>query len=562
MINVKKFLEIALLPSNNDTAWLERAESAVEYLVRNGQETEIILFSNVGQTYVNAVLIPQSNLNSETLEQLEYAHIEPMAQWALDHVSGGGQPDRMYLSGPLQDRCQALNGGEQLIFRRHFTGVDKGPTRTELSQQLVQALDLYYMDEHNAYCRLDSHGDVKPIITLHDLSGLAAQPSAMLVTIEAEQLNRYMAVTETALAVKFDFTRYRPNGGFSGWHEPERGQHIGEHVRYHTGVEAGASFANGVLIVRPVLTKEMMIARHRRERDGTDKQYAIFKAHDWKNNQLAEVSCGPTALASYFDKDSPLPFQTTPAFFRPDVLLKYKSDSEKYTLDHRSISVRGGWYLKSYDVNEEGQVHAYLYDLANLPYSEQLYWQSFNEWPKAGISKRAYETDFEGNFSTMPDPLLDLKYEVAKLDKLAPDWWRPRGEAAVQAVHYPATASSEEWSNAMLALDQLVVEGFVVKTIRAKLQAQGRKPDVSWQSVRLLQEWLEQAGLDAEEAAATVEPLKRVHFLRSKTKGHLAETEKQALIKSAIKEHGSLAAHFRNLVAEVQNSFDRIIEKL
>ena len=305
-----------------------------------------------------------------------------------------------------------------------------------------------------------------------------------------------------------------------------------------------------------------MIARHRRERDGTDKQYAIFKAHDWKNNQLAEVSCGPTALASYFDKDSPLPFQTTPAFFRPDVLLKYKSDSEKYTLDHRSISVRGGWYLKSYDVNEEGQVHAYLYDLANLPYSEQLYWQSFNEWPKAGISKRAYETDFEGNFSTMPDPLLDLKYEVAKLDKLAPDWWRPRGEAAVQAVHYPATASSEEWSNAMLALDQLVVEGFVVKTIRAKLQAQGRKPDVSWQSVRLLQEWLEQAGLDAEEAAATVEPLKRVHFLRSKTKGHLAETEKQALIKSAIKEHGSLAAHFRNLVAEVQNSFDRIIEKL
>lgn len=562
MINIHKFLAIAVPPSNVDSAWLEGAESAVDYLVSNGRADEIILFSNVGQTYINAVLVPQTKLTTDAVKQLEHAHIDSTAQWAIEHVSGGGEPDHVYLSNPLDDRGQALDGGEQLVFRRHFTGVDKGPMRTELSQPLVQALDLYFMEEHNAYCRLDSHGDVVPIIKLYDLSELAAQPSAMLVTVEAEQLHRYMAVTETALAVKFDFTRYRPNGGFAGWHEPDRGQNTGEDISYHTGVEAGASFANGALIVRPVLTKEMIIVRHRREWDGTDKQYATFKAHDWKNNRITEVSCAPSALASYFDKDSPLPFQTTPAFFRADVLSKYKSDPEKYTLEHRSISARGGWYLKSYDVNEEGQVHAYLYDLATLPYSEQLYWQSFNEWPKAGISKRAFETDFEGNFSTMPDPLLDLKYEVSKLDKLAPDWWKPRGEAAAQAVHYPVTASPEEWANAMLALDQLVVEGFVVKALRTRLQVQGRKPDGSWGSLRLLQGWLEQSGLDAEDAAATVEPLKRVHFLRSKAKGHLAETEKQALIKLARKEHGSLAAHFRNLVAEVNVSFERIIEKL
>ena len=394
MVNIKEFLEIAVPPSNPDAAWLEGAESAVDYLVSNGRAGEIILFSNVGQTYINAVLIPQSNLTFEAVEQLEYAYIDPMAQWALGYVSGGGQPDRMYLSGPLEDRCQALDGGEQLIFRRHFTGVDKGPPRTELSQRLVQALDLYFMEEHNAYCRLDSHGDVEPIIKLHDLSRLATQSGAMLVTIEAEQLHRYMAVTETALAVKFDFTRYRPNGSFSGWHEPDRGQHTGKDISYHTGVEAGASFANGALMVRPILTKEMMIARYRREWDGTDKQYATFKAYDWKNKRTTEASCAPTALASYFDEGSPLPYQTTPAFFRPDVLLKYKSDPEKYTLEHRSIAARGGWYLKSYDVNEEGQVHAYLYDLATLPYSEQLYWQSFNEWPKAKARRGFSDSGF------------------------------------------------------------------------------------------------------------------------------------------------------------------------
>jgi hypothetical protein len=114
----------------------------------------------------------------------------------------------------------------------------------------------------------------------------------------------------------------------------------------------------------------------------------------------------------------------------------------------------------------------------------------------------------------------------------------------------------------MLALDQLVVEGFVVKALRSRLQAGGKKSDGGWGSIRLIQEWLLHSGLDADDAAATVEPLKRAHFLRSKAKGHLAETEKQALIKTARKEHGSLAAHFRDLVTQVQASFDRIIEKL
>lgn len=562
MINLKEFSEVAIPPANLESAWLEGAETAIDYLLRNGRSNDIILFSNVGQSYVNAVLVPLANLSPGALEQLEHAYVDPTAQWALGHVSGGGEPDRMYMSDPLDDRCGVFAGGEQLVFRRHFTGVDKGPPRTELSQRLVQALDLYFMEEHDGYCRLDSNGDVEPIISLHDLSGPARQPSATLVTIEAEQLHRYMAVTETALAVKFDFTRYKPDGIFTGWHEPARGQHSGEDISYHTGVQANASFANGALILRPVLTKEKLIDRHRREWNDTDKEYAIFKVYDWKNGRLAEISCAPTALSNYFQKDSPLPFQTTPAFFRPDVLVKYKSDPEKYTLEHRSISSRGGWYLKSYDVNEAGQVHAYLYDLANLPYSEQLYWQSFNEWPEAGISKRAFETDFEGNFSSIRDPLLDLKYEIAKLDKLKPEWWNPRGEAAAQALHYPITASPEEWSNAILALDQLTVEGFIAKALKRKLQAEGRNPDSSWASIRLLQDWMERAGLDTDDAAAAVEPLKHTHFLRSKVKGHLAGNEKQALIKAAKKEHGSLAAHFRKLVSDVQMSFDRIIEKL
>ena len=55
--------------------------------------------------------------------------------------------------------------------------------------------------------------------------------------------------------------------------------------------------------------------------------------------------------------------------------------------------------LNSYDVNEAGQVHAYISDLQALPNQEQVYWQSFNEEPKAKISERAFKNDFEGEWA-------------------------------------------------------------------------------------------------------------------------------------------------------------------
>lgn len=231
-------------------------------------------------------------------------------------------------------------------------------------------------------------------------------------------------------------------------------------------------------------------------------------------------------------------------------------------MEHRSIHSRGGWFLKTYDVNEAGQVHTYLCYLGDLPYKEQLYWQSFNEWPKAPLSKHAIETDFEGRFSTELDPLEHLKYEIAKLDDLQPAYWQQRGEALRRAVHYPLTASVEEWSNAILALDQLVIEGFATKPLRRRLADAARPVDKQWGTLKLLQEVLRAAGMDDDEAADIMMPLRMTHELRSKTKGHAAESEKAALVRKAKTDHGSLPAQFRAMVTQVQESVDRLVEFL
>ncbi|MBX9948743.1 MAG: hypothetical protein K2Y39_06260 [Candidatus Obscuribacterales bacterium] len=560
MIDIEQFIAVSIPPKDDTKIWLQDAAAGVDYVVANSKSDDVILYALVGQTYIHSVLGPLKNLNSPNLEDLQSALVDPDSSWGIEHQWGGGKKERMYLAAPFESPgCDSLVGGEQLVYRRRFDGVDKD-ARIEVSQRMVHALNLYWRDEEKAFCRLNEDGDVEPIIRFVSMTSRTGESNEMIVTINAGHLHKYMAVTEMALVMKFDFTRFH-SGEFGGWNGRGEILQPSENLLFHTDVQSGCSYANGVLVVLPAITQEQLIAESRREWSREDMQYATFKARDWKNKQDAEISCAPSALASYFEK-SPLPFQVTPAFFKPEVLQKYKADSEKYRLENRSISSRAGWYLKTYDVNDAGQVHTYLCYLGDLPYSEQLYWQSFNEWPKSDISKRAYETDIQGKWTTIKDPLVELKLAISKLDKKTPDWWLQRGDARAANVHYALTASPDEWANSILTLDQLVVEGFSTKGIRDLITGAGKEFDNQWASLRLIQEFLVAKGMLEVEAVSLLRPLKELHGLRSKVKGHSAETEKQELIKKARTDHGSLKNHFKDLVSKCEISFNRIVAEL
>ena len=280
-------------------------------------------------------------------------------------------------------------------------------------------LDLYYMDERRAYCRLDNRGDIEDVISVYDDEHSDPCQRVRTVTIRGHDLATYMALSNTSLVITFDFTRFVPES-FSGWNRQDEQIYQARDLYYRSRViPKHASYADGHLILHTKLTEDDLIEEWKAEEDVSIKQYASFKIIDGKNHRLVETSCGPDHIVSYVTK-SDLPWEISPAFFRPEVLQKYKQDPEKYTIHDHSISCRGAWYLKTYDINEAGQVHTYLRYLATLPYEEQLYWQSFNEWPKGSISKRAYQTDILGEFSTEDDPLAELKAMVQSLDRNPP----------------------------------------------------------------------------------------------------------------------------------------------
>jgi len=274
----------------------------------------------------------------------------------------------MYLEAPLVSVSDALSGGEKLIFRRRFMGVSHGPTPIELSQKLIHSLELHFVPERHAFCRLDCRGDIEDVVRLIHKDGESKWDFLDAVVIQRSELDKFMALSKQCLVIRFDFTRVRWDS-FSGWSELSRYSKNNTDLYYHGGSDDQASYCNGVMVVRPQVTVAELVRRWQAEEDRANKKYATFKIYDRKNNVNVETSCAPEFLSNYFQK-SDLPWKISPAFFRTEVLHRFKADPEKYALEERSISCRNAWYLKTYDINEAGQVHTYIGYLADLPYEE------------------------------------------------------------------------------------------------------------------------------------------------------------------------------------------------
>ncbi|MFY9855631.1 MAG: hypothetical protein WAK26_17305, partial [Terracidiphilus sp.] len=140
-------------------------------------------------------------------------------------------------------------------------------------------------------------------------------------------------------------------------------------------------------------------------------------------------------------------------------------------------------------------------------------------------------------------------------------WWTLHSEDAIGRSHYPITASPDEWANEILHLDQLIVEPFEKAWFKNELLQLGKKPDPKVGSLILTEECLAEWGQDRDEAKSVVSPLRTLHELRSKLKGHaIGESTQTQLRQQALNEHGSYKVHFRVLCGACDESLRKITE--
>jgi hypothetical protein len=559
--NLEKILSLSTEPEkkNDYDIWVKQND-IITFLEKEIGDENIIIYAVLPHVFIHAVLISETNLNDETVEDLLRWDHNPYSTWSFVVSS-----DDAWIEGPLaSSSSKILSKGEQIIYARSFDGDDSRSRYFELEQKISHVLDLHYVSESNAWCNLDRLGDIAELVKIIELEELPNNGSGTIIYMNKEVLGKYTSANDSLLCRMFDFTRYK-TGSFSGWgkqNEPinlsNENNLFGKLVVY----QGYGSYSRGFQIANISVPKQRVIDQSwGRFTPKENKQYAIFIAQDWKNNRIAEISCDPSCLANYFT-ESELPFEITPAFFKPEVLLKYKSDREKYHLDTRSVSCRGTWHLETFDVNDVGQVHTYLKYLGYLPYEEQLHWKQFNEEPKAPISKRAFATDFEGKFYDEYDPLPSLKYKLEKLHREKVDWWTLRGEESIKKVHIPYTNSRDEWADEILNLDQLVVEGFNEKWLRHKAKKLGRTPDIISRSLKLMEECLIGIGFENEHAYKLMSPFHEVHNLRSVLKGHATGSEATEIKKNALKEFGSFRKHFEHICTEIDENLETITEAL
>jgi hypothetical protein len=451
----RALVQIATKPdrlSPEYAAWIEQ-QDFLGFLRAERQRDEVILYAGLTHCFLYGIAVPSSAVAPVDVDDLMGWSCNPFSSWGLCHGYREGSSERqMWIEPPLSScGSKTLELGEQLLFIREFDGHRDDRTYVELSQKVAHLLGLHLVPERSAYCRLDENGDVEEVVRIHKLK------DGRVVTMTREDLDVLLLMLESSYVLLFDSTRFDP-GNFTSWGDgPEEHVSLVEENLYYRGrANTGReSYLRGFQVTAPVINDRLR--RRLMWESPEPKQYATFIAQDWKHDLVHECSCDPGQLGNYF-VESDLPFQTSPAFFRPEVLLKYKADPDKYQIEGRSIHCRGAWFLKSYDI-KAGQVHAYLCDLSLLPYAEQLYWKSFNEAPKAGISTRAYKSDFLAQWDTSPDPLASLKRRLEALSGAGVTWWSLKNPQLPDRVHYPVTASQEEWANELMALDQLVVEG-------------------------------------------------------------------------------------------------------
>jgi hypothetical protein len=515
--------------------WI-RAKRHLDYLQANVKSGELIVYGSGGpHSFIYAILVPNDALASEAPERLLYWDANPYTSIA-SYVSGGSR-DTMWIERGKNRVSPALNAGVDLIFGRSFDG----SSYFEVNHEYTHLSEIHWRPERSAYCRFDENGDFADLVSITTRKSV---DEVSLVTFTWPQLEEYLSIARYALVRMFDFTLLRYDH-FNGWNAgPENIVRVSDDFLYRQKVSGKAAYTRGVQVIRPRDARTISDIVSDRWR-GDSRDYASFIAHDWRHDTVIEISTDPAATTNYHQAGvSDLPFEVSPAFFRPEVLSKYKTDRDKYTVEDRRVRCRASWTLQGYDINDAGQVFAYICYLRNLPYSEQLHWKSFNENPKASISKRAFINDFKGEVVSFQHPREKLRSILARWQDGRFEWWTLRDDDLLHRANPPISSSKDEWAEAIMDLSKLVVEGFELRRLRATLNERGATYSDDEKSIALLEKIVATRDTVGDP---TLNGLRKVQRIRSKVRGHSGSSEGKAIAEAALAKHGTYGEHFKHL---------------
>ena len=533
----------------------------MNFLRDTANDDELVIYAGGDCTFIHTVVVSVDNLSPLDQDDLLRWNGNPYSSCA--GYAWGGSRDDVWIErgGPIWG-SKILNGARLLVFAREVEGL-KGSDGVyfDLLQEYSHLSEIHWRAEQRAYCRFNEHGDWEQVVSI---TTREKQKGVTLVSFKRADLEQYLAASNSLLVRMFDFMLAR-RSEFTHWPDgPENMVRESDNFFYRQKVDEGkAAYTRGVQILRPTRPRNKILSSIKDGWTGrADPQYCDYIALDWRNERVVNISTHPSATTNYFDASSnSLPYEVSPAFFRPEVLSKYKADRDKYTIseENRFIHCRGGWELRTYDINEAGQVHTYIRYLRSLPYQEQLYWKSFNEEPKATISERAFLNDFKGEWTKTTDPLENILSIMRRWHESDVSWWKLRAETLLESVNAPRTASRNEWAQAFSDLSKLVVEGFETTVIFTTLKEIGVGFSEEDKILTLIEKALTSSGVPTA-GESRLNGLRTIQEIRSRIASHSPGSRATELERDALEKHGTHSTHFNNVCSVVTSELMAIEE--
>lgn len=545
-------------------------EDILSFFKKEKLNDEIIIYTSTScpsSILLNSFFVPKPEVDSisdpliqEILARDFYPYEPWMVKYTIPNTENTNIEDYNFSleedSRVCSDKSKSISKYEGILFRRSFEGKYSQKQYIEISQKILHSQGLHYVHERKAFCKFDTLGEIVDHITVH-----YEDEEVIAVIAKREALDEFMAITNTSLIRIFDISRTPPNfQGFGNERESILIRDEENKIFCDGACTLTASYLRGFQIIDCKEPKESVLKNIISLNTDGYKEYVKFLAHDWKNELVSELSCDPQKLGNYFIK-SKMPYETSPAFFKKDVLLKYQNDPDKYTIDVRSINCRGAWHLKSYDINEEDQVHVYLIDLAQLPYQEQLYWKSYNEKPKGTISKRAFINDFEGEIYHDYDPLHNLKSQLKEMYTEGLMWFGNKDIKLIDEIHFLTTSSKKEWKQSITTLNILLVDNFDKKGLTKLAEASGIMVSKEYGSLKILREYLIKKEHEKDLVESIMRPLFELNDLRSNICSH-SQSGGEELLDNIIDNHSDLEKHFKHLIQSCDQSIKKLREIL
>jgi hypothetical protein len=158
-------------------AWLAGAD-AIAFLNANVAAKEFVLYATLNHTYLNTIVIPGRQVARASSKRLVEWDLSAFTSWGIVHSY---RPESVAIAPPIdRPRNRVYRNAEQLVFARTFDGRIGEKTYFEFLQKFCHIFDLHFLEERNAYCRLDERGDIEDVIRIERI---ADKDSRGLVTL-------------------------------------------------------------------------------------------------------------------------------------------------------------------------------------------------------------------------------------------------------------------------------------------------------------------------------------------------------------------------------------------